>query len=193
MSYSTPESWWEGWHFLRNTQAQLAKEGKAEESAVIQSAMDAYQEMMALAGVLYAAPYGFPLYLTPYQRDNLTEMLQAVTVHPDTMIGSWNTGDWWGEVLYKVQGIGGDAARGNGHYEHPHPDAPIISERAPLAMLMEVARQIAHAQVYLLGHMDESTRSRDPRMEGVDLVRAMLQSALTLLEIACPQENKHGA
>lgn len=128
MSYATPQEWWAGYHAMRHLHETIVATGNAEALTEVGNASDAYWNMMELAGVLYASPFGFPLYMTAYQRDNLTKFLDAVKTHSDTTMRTWDTGDWWGEVLHKILGIGGQIDKGNPHYtqEDPVPLRPIL-------------------------------------------------------------------
>ncbi|MDB5057202.1 MAG: hypothetical protein JWO59_674, partial [Chloroflexi bacterium] len=50
--------------------------------------------------------------LSEYQANNLAQFLWAVVEHPKDEIGSWNTGDWWGEIAFMLQELA-DKNKGN--------------------------------------------------------------------------------
>lgn len=113
MSYSTPQEWWQG--RLKIVEAVKALEllGFNDAAAKVKEALTAYDAMETLAGAIYAPGDVVTFQLNDYQLNNLTQFLEAVKDRPDTKIGAWDTGDWWGEVTYKCRELGGKKDKGN--------------------------------------------------------------------------------
>lgn len=113
MSYMTPPQWHHGRMKLVKVMDALKLLNFLDAAAQVQEARDAYDAMQEFASALYVPGDTITFQLDKYQLDNLTQFLEAVKERPNDLIGGWDTGDWWGEVLYKLRALGGEKEKGN--------------------------------------------------------------------------------
>lgn len=113
MSYGTPPTWWHGRYKIVKAMEALQLLGFTDAAATLVEARDTYDAMQNFAGAIYSPGDVVTLQLNEYQINNLTQFLEAVKERPDERIGTWDTGDWYGEVLYKLRELGGKKDRGN--------------------------------------------------------------------------------